>query len=1317
MAHDLGLGRSCATTLGPEILAMHAPNSPRIARQARESASVKRCHGHRRPKRTAIAATIVSLALGFQPLSADAKPDSRRAVSTKSGAHGPVMRRFFDLMQGLKQRKSRDPAAIADLLNLLPHYAGEATPDQIGDVLARAKSAAMHPVVRAHASYLEAWLAERTGSREQALATYRELGFLLDWQVIGPFDHAARRGHDTVYPPERDSFSADRSYPGKLAGIAVNWRNFVASDSSAGAYVDLGAILRPTMDVVGYARAWIEVPPSKARNAGANSQRLALHLGTGGPYRVWVNGKIYGESEIDRVPHPLQDSMEIEVHPGFNEILIKVAASDHPWGFYARISQLDGSPWPALKAGARPPATAAHATKSIAAGGPAKPERASSTSSNAFSLGQSLERSVAARPTLQAMQDYLTYLRQVHPLDKNDAGARELAARIHEEYPSASSALTMAEVTDSQSDVRSLLELAVQRAQAEGPRANDVRAAALRDLAMRELGLSQRERAQAHVEEALRLVPDDARARLIELEMIGRQGLDLLALRELQSLVDNDTRQAALYRVLATRLHDLGRSQEALQVIDKLAALHDERDDGQELKVEILLQLGRFHEARALTLAQSLAQPSDAQVRTRLADVESRAGDLLAATSALREAVDLAPHDADLWRELGDRSAQAGLRHEAVAAYNRSLDLLPQQPDLRDRLHELSGPSEMDWAARHEVDFKEVLAKAPQSRASWRDRSAVILRQNLAIRVLPNGLTERLDQRIIRILDERGAREFSTQGMSCDPEVSYVEVRKSRIADREGHIREAGTNSTYSMTEAGYRMFYDQRRTVVEWGAIEPGDTIEVIFVQRDIAQRNYFDVYFGDVVFLQNQIPIESISYLVETPLSLPLYFNLPMFRQVDQKAGTQKYSLKRANVPAVLGEPGMPGPAESAAYLHASTYAKWEDVGKWYAALAKPQLIVDESVRQAVQEALSGIAADAPVRAKIDAIYNFVVRKTRYIGLEFGIHGFKPYRTTEVLDRRFGDCKDKASLLKVMLGEIGVKANLVLLRTRDLGKLGEKPASLSGFNHAITYLPEHDLYLDGTAEFSASHELPVLDHGASVLIVDDEKGGEYRITPLGAPQDNTTTMTTTVKLKTSGDAEVDLRLDVVGSGAGRWRQRLFSEQERKQRLTEDLSTVFAQGKVVQSKVEGATELGKSVVIGAEIEVPKLAQVQGRALRIPALGITHELTRSLAPLTERKEPVRPSEPRTQAFKMTLVAPTGWRIAQVPADKELVSSFGKLALIIRSSGAKAEVECTITHRGEDIAVEDYSAYREFLRGIDLSLAQTFELVPATTISR
>ena len=64
-------------------------------------------------------------------------------------------------------------------------------------------------------------------------------------------------------------------------------------------------------------------------------------------------------------------------------------------------------------------------------------------------------------------------------------------------------------------------------------------------------------------------------------------------------------------------------------------------------------------------------------------------------------------------------------------------------------------------------------------------------------------------------------------------------------------------------------------------------------------------------------------------------------------------------------------------------------------------------------------------------------------------------------------------------MLWEAGIDAQVAIVRTSDKGYVHTFPAMLSYFNHAIAYVPEFDLYLDGTAEFSGIEELPAMDQG----------------------------------------------------------------------------------------------------------------------------------------------------------------------------------------------------------------------------------------------
>src|SRR4029079_10884987 len=157
-----------------------------------------------------------------------------------------------------------------------------------------------------------------------------------------------------------------------------------------------------------------------------------------------------------------------------------------------------------------------------------------------------------------------------------------------------------------------------------------------------------------------------------------------------------------------------------------------------------------------------------------------------------------------------------------------------------------------------------------------------------------------------------------------------------------------------------------------------------------------------------------------------------------------------------------------------------------------------------------------------RVRAVHNFVVTSTSYVGLEFGIHGYKPYKVTQVLARRVGDCKDKAALTIALLREGGVPAELVLVRTRRGGHLDPEPASLAIFDHAIVYVPRLDRYLDGTAEFSGPRELPAQDQGVTVLRV-GARGSVLTQTPVLPSSENHVQRRWQVALEASGDARVD--------------------------------------------------------------------------------------------------------------------------------------------------------------------------------------------------
>ena len=80
---------------------------------------------------------------------------------------------------------------------------------------------------------------------------------------------------------------------------------------------------------------------------------------------------------------------------------------------------------------------------------------------------------------------------------------------------------------------------------------------------------------------------------------------------------------------------------------------------------------------------------------------------------------------------------------------------------------------------------------------------------------------------------------------------------------------------------------------------------------------------------------------------------------------------------------------------------------------------------------------------------------REVRYTGVEFGAARLIPEYPSETLRRRFGDCKDKSTLLVAALRASGIDAYLALLSAGDDQDVSPELPGLGMFDHAIVFVP----------------------------------------------------------------------------------------------------------------------------------------------------------------------------------------------------------------------------------------------------------------------
>src|SRR5207253_6464497 len=123
------------------------------------------------------------------------------------------------------------------------------------------------------------------------------------------------------------------------------------------------------------------------------------------------------------------------------------------------------------------------------------------------------------------------------------------------------------------------------------------------------------------------------------------------------------------------------------------------------------------------------------------------------------------------------------------------------------------------------------------------------------------------------------------------------------------------------------------------------------------------------------------------------------------------------------------------------------WAEVGHWYAQLTAGRRSGSPEIRR---KALELTEHQPAILDRVKTLANFIQRAIRYIAIEIGIGGYQPHAASSIFASRYGDCKDKSTLLTAMLREIGVESYYVLVHSSRGVVMPQFPSMLN-FDHVI--------------------------------------------------------------------------------------------------------------------------------------------------------------------------------------------------------------------------------------------------------------------------
>jgi hypothetical protein len=261
-------------------------------------------------------------------------------------------------------------------------------------------------------------------------------------------------------------------------------------------------------------------------------------------------------------------------------------------------------------------------------------------------------------------------------------------------------------------------------------------------------------------------------------------------------------------------------------------------------------------------------------------------------------------------------------------------------------------------------------------------------------------------------------------------------------------------------------------------------------------------------------------------------------------------------------------------------------------------------------------------------------------------------------------------------MMKEAGEEANLVLVRTNDMGVIETSLPSMKVFNHCIAWVPDagagKGMFIDGTARYYAAKDLPSMDQGR-VLSVRVNPDGSARVVEKGV---------------------------VTGMDAGMIRQRFQEGAKREREFEQWYGRVFEGLKVEKLSFSDLSRYNLPVEYTAEYTIPRFARPEGRGLSIRPSMFPANLLEEYGQLGERRHDLLLDFPRDRKDRVTFELPKGWKARSLPGAVDRDNPLGAFTWKAKAEGNRIEVESGMTLKVPRIPKGDYKAWRDWAGEID-----------------
>ena len=361
--------------------------------------------------------------------------------------------------------------------------------------------------------------------------------------------------------------------------------------------------------------------------------------------------------------------------------------------------------------------------------------------------------------------------------------------------------------------------------------------------------------------------------------------------------------------------------------------------------------------------------------------------------------------------------------------------------------------------------------------------------------------------RVAKPLTEAGVDSASRSTTPFLKDLQKPHLILARTIRPDGSREDVAPQAAFIQTPqylADQRIFTDVGELVVVFPDVKPGNIVESIIVVEQREPR--IPGHFSGVFSFATYWPTALLNTVVDLPRATAeqlhiseLGTGVPAMQRISPNENRERLVWSDTDRKRVHWEIGREPSSQGGPAVWLTTWSSWNDVADWYRGLITADADLDDELKSLVDQWTGETEESGEILA---ILFDHVSNDIRYVGLEFGLGALKPRTGAEVWRSQYGDCKDKAALLRSMLRYRGITAHMVLLNTLHRGRFDLDSPSHRHFNHAIVAVETDDglLFCDPTIERSKPGILPPGDGNRAVLVITEEEGRIVRTPEVSA-------------------------------------------------------------------------------------------------------------------------------------------------------------------------------------------------------------------------